>query len=105
MLKQLKKAALNGAMKVMSHPGFGKVMSDPRVMNALTRTFEVVGQVRGRMDESLKDLAERLNLATKDDVSALSQKLGEVETSVDQIEARLETEPAPRARKKKADPA
>jgi hypothetical protein len=103
MLHDLKKAALTQAMKLMSSPTFTKVMSDPRVMGAITKAFELQGKLRGGVEESLRGLAERLNLATKDDVSALSEKLGEVETSVDQIEARLETEPAAKSRKKKTD--
>jgi hypothetical protein len=103
MLRDLKKAALNQAMKLMSSPTFAKVMSDPRVMGALTKAFELQGKVRGGLEESLRGLADHLNLATKDDVSALSQKLGEVETSVDELESRIEAEPAAKSRKKKAD--
>jgi hypothetical protein len=66
MLDKAKKAAMNHAMKLMSHPQVAKLMSDPRVMNALSKGFEIHGQVRSRVEETVKFLAQRFNLTSKD---------------------------------------
>ena len=77
-------------MKLMSNPKFTKLMSDPRVMNALAKGFEIHGQVRSTVEGQLKAIADSLNLATKEEVSTLKRKLGKVEDSLDDLQNRVE---------------
>ena len=90
MINQLKQMAMQQAMKLMSNPKFTKLMSDPRVMNALAKGFELHGQVRTKVEGSLKTLADSLNLATKEEFSNLKKKLGKVESSLDELHEQLE---------------
>jgi polyhydroxyalkanoate synthesis regulator phasin len=90
MMKHFKKMALTQAMKLMSNPKFTKFISDPRVMNAIAKGFEVQGQVRSQVEGTLKSLADNLNLATKDEVSTLRRKLGKVEDHLDELQNHVE---------------
>ena len=94
MLNQFKQMALNHAMKLMSNPKFTKLMSDPRVMNAIAKGFEFQGQMRSQVEAGLRNLAETLNLATKEDLSTLRRKLSQVEASLDAMQSHLESEPS-----------
>ena len=65
MLEEAKKAAMTGAMKVLTHPAVTKLMSDPRVMNALSKGIEIHGQVKKHVEEKIRSLAETFNLISK----------------------------------------
>jgi BMFP domain-containing protein YqiC len=103
MMKQIKKAALNQAMKLMSNPKVGKMLSDPRVMNAITKGFEVHGQIRNHVEGKLRSLANTLNLVSKDEFSNLRQKLSQVENSLGDLAAKMEASTKKRTTKKKAE--
>ena len=106
MLEQLKKQALQQAMKLMSNPKFTKMMSDPRVMNLLTKGFEIHGQVRSTVEGSIKSMVESLNLATKDEVSTLKRNMGKLESGLVDLQAQVEKSAAKKkssARKKKSE--
>ncbi len=90
MINQLKQMAMQQAMKLMSNPKFTKLMSDPRVMNAIAKGFEIHGQVRNKVEGGLKSLADSLNLATKEEFSSLKKKLGRVENSLDELQEHIE---------------
>ncbi|MBW1810948.1 MAG: hypothetical protein JRJ87_22355 [Deltaproteobacteria bacterium] len=90
MLKKVKKAAMNQAMKLMSNPKVGKLLSDPRVMNAITKGFEVHGQIRNSVEGKLRTLADSLNLVSKEELSNITSKLNQVETSVGDLVAKVE---------------
>jgi polyhydroxyalkanoate synthesis regulator phasin len=94
MLNQFKQMALNHAMKMMSNPKFTKLMSDPRVMNAIAKGFELQGQMRTQVEASLRNLAETLNLATREDVSTLRRKLSQIEASLDALQGHLDSQDA-----------
>jgi pyrroloquinoline quinone (PQQ) biosynthesis protein C len=57
MLQDLKKTAMNHAMKIMSHPTFTKIMSDPRVSKALMKGFEIQTQIRQKAEETFKAIS------------------------------------------------
>ncbi len=90
MLKKVKKAAMSQAMKLMSNPKVGKLLSDPRVMNAITKGFEVHGQIRNSVEGKLRTLADSLNLVSKEELSNITSKLNQVESSVGDLVAKVE---------------
>jgi archaellum component FlaC len=90
MLKNVKKAAMSQAMKLMSNPKVGKLLSDPRVMNAITKGFEVHGQIRSSVEGKLRTLADSLNLVSKEELSNITSKLNQVESSVGDLVAKVE---------------
>ena len=66
MLDDVKKAALNHAMKIMQHPQVSKIMSNPKVMDALSKGFEIHGQIRHRVENTIRFLAVLLGRPPRD---------------------------------------
>jgi hypothetical protein len=66
MLEQVKKTAINQAMKLMQHPTVMKLISNPHVQNAMTKGFELHSQIRTRMEGTLRTVGEVLHLTPKD---------------------------------------
>lgn len=60
MLEQVKKTAMNGAMKVMQHPTVSRIMSNPHVMNAMTKGFELHSQLRSRVEGTIRTVRDRI---------------------------------------------
>jgi len=56
MLEDIKKTAMNHAMKIMSHPTVAKIMSDPRVTKALMKGFEIHTQIRQKAENTFKTI-------------------------------------------------
>jgi hypothetical protein len=49
MLQDLKKAAMQQAMKLLSHPWVGRVLSDPRTGRILSKAFECQVRLQERI--------------------------------------------------------
>jgi hypothetical protein len=75
MLEQLKQSAIEKAIKVIAHPKMIQLASDPRLMNALAKGFEIHSKLRTQAETCLRSVANNLNLASKDDLSLLKNKL------------------------------
>jgi hypothetical protein len=56
MLENIKKTAMNHAMKIMSHPTVSKIMSDPRFTKVLMKGFEIQTQIRQKAEETFKTI-------------------------------------------------
>jgi len=56
MLEDIKKTAMNHAMKIMSHPTVSKIMSDPRFTKVLMKGFEIHTQIRQKAEETFKTI-------------------------------------------------
>ena len=54
MLEDIKKTAMNHAMKIMSHPTVAKIMSDPRFTKALMKGFEIHTHIRQKAGETFQ---------------------------------------------------
>ncbi|NMB73736.1 MAG: hypothetical protein GYA21_01250 [Myxococcales bacterium] len=52
MLDSLKKAAMQHAMKLLSHPWVGRILSDPRTGRLMSKAFEC----QARLQEHIKPL-------------------------------------------------
>ncbi|MBN2494433.1 MAG: hypothetical protein JXR96_07590 [Deltaproteobacteria bacterium] len=89
MLEEVKKKAFSQAMKLLSHPKVAQLMSNPRVISALTKGFELHGQMRSRVEGSLRHIAESLNLATREEVQSLRRNLSRVEDGLVDLQERL----------------
>ncbi|HUU01312.1 MAG TPA: hypothetical protein VM425_07745 [Myxococcota bacterium] len=103
MLDQIKKAAINQAMKLMTNPKVGKILSDPRFMNAIGKGFEMHGQIRDHVEGKLRHLADSLNLVSKEEFSNLDRKINQVKTGLEDLTSKLDSvAKKSAARKKKA---
>ena len=75
MIDKLKDAAITRGMKLMSDPRVMKLMSDPRVMNLMMKAFELQSKVTAAATETSKAIAERLQLAKREDVEELREEM------------------------------
>lgn len=66
MLEDIKKTAMNHAMKIMSHPTVSKFMSDPRVSKALMKGFEIQTQIRQKAGETFKTISGMLGRGSRE---------------------------------------
>ncbi len=89
MLEKLKKEAMRQGMKLMSNPKFMKMMADPRLMNAISQGFALKGKIQEEIEGKLRQVAETLNLATREDVENLRQSLNQMENSVSNLEKKI----------------
>ncbi|RME30373.1 MAG: hypothetical protein D6806_00325 [Deltaproteobacteria bacterium] len=85
MLGQLKKAAMEGVMKVMSHPAVGKVLSDERFMNLVAKGFELHGRVRGSLEQKARMIADALQLASRDQLEQIESRLQELDSRLEKL--------------------
>ena len=54
MLENIKKLAMEKAMKLMSNPKVGEFLSNPKVTQAMTRAFEL----KAKVEEHLRPLTD-----------------------------------------------
>ncbi len=105
MIDQVKKAALNQAMKLLSNPKLGEWLSDPRFTGAISKGLELHDQFRTNVESGIRNLTDSLNLASKDDLGSLRQKLNQVEHHVGDLETKLSAKaPKKRSPRKKKTP-
>jgi len=90
MIEKIKKEAMKQGMKLMSNPKFMKMMADPRVMMAITQGFAFKGKLQAELDERLRTVIDRLNLATKEEVSELKRTLSRMEGTVVDLEKKVD---------------
>ena len=81
----LRDSALKQAMRVLSDPRFGKLMSDPRVMSMVMKTLALRGTVEAAVDDKARAIAGRLQLATRDEVAGLKGRVRELEALLDKL--------------------
>lgn len=89
MMNKIKEEAMKRGMKLMTNPKVMKVMADPRFMNALSKGFQMRGQLQGTVDTALKSVASKLNLATKDEVTNLQRTVQRMESKVSTLQERV----------------
>ena len=105
MFEQMKKDAMNRLFRLMSHPQVTRLMSDPRFMNAISKGFELHGQIRTHLESKLRALHEGLNLASREEVDSIQHKLDQVESHVQELDQKLAAKARkPGSRKKKTTP-
>lgn len=75
MMEKLKSTVMSHAMKVMTDPKVMKLLSNPKVSQAVMQGF----LLKGKLDELWRDrslaLAKKLNLATQADMDALKAEI------------------------------
>jgi hypothetical protein len=89
MLEKLKQEAMRQGMKLVTNPRVMKVMADPRFMNAVSTGFALKGRIQEGIDERIRAIAARLNLATRDEIEELKRDLSHVENTVTDLERKV----------------
>jgi polyhydroxyalkanoate synthesis regulator phasin len=90
MFDKLKQEAMRQGMKLMSNPKVMKMMADPRLMNAISHGFALKGRIEGEIESRLREVAAKLNLATKEDLDGLRDTLSRMQDSVSHLERKLQ---------------
>ena len=73
------KSLIKQGTKMMQDPRVLKALQDPRVMKAVSKGFELKGKVQQHFDQSVENLANNLNLATKAEVRDLKRTIRKLE--------------------------
>jgi len=75
----LKSMIVEGGMKLLQDPRFGKFATDPRVMRAIMQAMAMPGKVQEFTSEQIAGLAKKLNLASEEDVAQLRRTVRRLE--------------------------
>ncbi len=89
MLEKLKEQAMRQGFKLIANPKVMKMMTDPRVIGAITQGFALKGRVQSEIDQKLRWVANQLNLATKEEIESLRFTVNQMESSMDYLEQRI----------------
>jgi hypothetical protein len=89
MLEELRKAAIEQAMKVMSHPAVGKLLSDQRLLGAISKGLEIHGQIKKALEEKLRGLARQMQLASYEELERLNQNVEQLRAKIADLEKKL----------------
>jgi len=83
MMEKLKSTVMSHAMKVMTDPKVMKLLSNPKVSQAVMQGF----LLKGRLDELWRErsvaIARRLNLATLEELDALKAEVARLRAQKD----------------------
>ncbi len=85
----LKKMVMERGMKLMSDPRVMKVMSNPKVMNVVMKGFQLRGQAQAGIDKRMQKLANRLHLATRDEIATLKDTIRGLERALKDMQAEV----------------
>jgi hypothetical protein len=97
-MSAIKKTLMQQGMKLMTDPRVMKLMQDERVMKAMMTAMSVPGKAQGFARDQLEALAKAMALATEGEVKDLRRTVRKLEEEVARM--RLESQPAPTAKKK-----
>ena len=86
MFDKLSQELMRHVIKLMSNPRVMKMMADPRFMNAISQGFALKGKIQEEIECKLRQVAESLNLVTREEVECLKRDLRDVEESVSHLE-------------------
>ncbi len=91
MFKKLKDAALEGAMKAMGNDQVQKMVNSPEMQKIMFRALQTGMKVKNDVTDARRVLAERMNVATGDDLEDLKRKLDRLERKVQNLRDENET--------------
>jgi polyhydroxyalkanoate synthesis regulator phasin len=89
MFEKIKQEAMRRGMMLLSNPKVMKMMADPRLMNAISQGFAIKGRIESEVESHLRGIAEKLNLATREDLDSLRQSVSRMESSVTSLERKI----------------
>jgi polyhydroxyalkanoate synthesis regulator phasin len=81
-----KKVAMEQAMKLMSSPTVGKMMQNPKVMQAMMTAMSLPGKVQAQLDQQRRNIARALNLVTQEEVEGLKSTIRDLNSQVGSLQ-------------------
>mgnify|MGYP006290577919 CR=1 FL=1 len=85
------------AMKAMQNEKVQKIMANEKVQESFANAFKASYELKSQFEEKKQELAERLNLATKDDLRSMKRELDRLQRQVSRLK-RQKREAEKRAR-------
>ena len=73
------------AMKAHQHEQVQKLMANEKVQKGFANAFKASYEIKSQLDEKKEDFAERLNLATKDDLRSMKRELDRLQRQVSRL--------------------
>ena len=75
--------------KFIENPNISRLLSDPRLMNAIGKGFEFRSQVIEHLSKKFRIVKEQFNLASKEDLVRMKDKLNNVEREIQKLSKQL----------------
>jgi len=82
---RLRDSAFSQGLKLMSDPRVAKLLTNPTVMKLVMQALQLRSTVQDTVDEQGRNLARRLQLVTREDVSHLVARLRELEDALQSV--------------------
>ena len=73
------------AMKALQNEQVQKLMANEKVQKGFAEAFKASYEIKSQLDEKKQDFAERLNLATKDDLRSMKRELDRLQRQVSRL--------------------
>ncbi len=90
MLDQFVQIAAKQVGKVLASDAAAKVMSSPQLQQVVVTAINARATVRDAAETTLKQVASKLDLPTKDDVAKVRRKVRDLEDTVAELREQLE---------------
>lgn len=108
-LDDVRRRAFDAAMKVAMSDKGRAVLTNPKVQQAIGTAFQVKQVLEERISQAKSHFADRLDLATEDDLKAMKKRLDELEKKLREKKAEAAAtaaaaKPATRSTSKKTAP-
>lgn len=84
-MTDLKDDFLKMAMKAMQNPTVQKLMANEKVQKGFANAFKASYDVKSKLDQKKSDLAQQLNLATRDDLRSMKRELDRLQRQVSRL--------------------
>jgi polyhydroxyalkanoate synthesis regulator phasin len=97
MLDQFVQIAAKQVGKVLASDAAAKVLSSPQLQQVVVTAINARATVRDAAETTLKQVASKLDLPTKDDVAKVRRKVRDLEDTVAELREQLEQTQAAQA--------
>lgn len=89
MLNELKDMAAKQVGRVLASDATMRVLSSPQVKTVLVKAINFRAEAREVVEKRAKDVAEALELVTRDDVARLKRSIRDLQDTVDELREQL----------------
>ncbi len=89
MLNQLKDMAAKQVGRVLASDATMRVLTSPQVKTVLVKAINFRAEAREAVEKKAKDVAQALELVTRDDVARLKRSIRDLQDTVDELRDQL----------------
>lgn len=85
----LKKKVIDQGVKWMSDPRFVKVVSNPALMSAVMKGFELRGKAVSAFEEMVKSVVHSLDLASREELNELKETIRNLQAEIKNLQSQV----------------